>query len=94
MLGAEFWFLAHSPRKWGWKAGLEGGAGQGGNQNFGILQFFIKGTSLKSDAGHFLFYATFWFHPPLGPRGTPQGQLGWKSNVKIYIEGTPTKIKI
>ena len=41
------------------KTGPEGGAGRGGDQNFGISTFFIKGTPLKMRAGRFLFYASF-----------------------------------
>ena len=43
MLGAEFWFSAHDLRKRCWKVGLA----EGGNQNFGISIFLIKGTAAK-----------------------------------------------
>ena len=80
MLGAEFWVLPYGRRKRGQKAGLARGA----DQNFGISIFFIKGTPLKSGAGHFLFYATFWSDAPRGvPGGVKIKSQNWRIPHKI-----------
>ena len=63
----EFWFLAHGTSMQGWR-------GLGGEQNFGISTFFIKGTPSKIRHWSMFVYATFWLDAPLGPQGYPQSQ--------------------
>jgi len=51
-----------------------------------ILEFQLfswKGTLLKSGAGNFLFYATFWFDAPRGHQGYPQAQRGENQKLKL-----------
>ena len=96
MLGVEFWFLAHSPRKRGRKVWLARGDWLEVPKILEFQHFLSKGPPLKSGGGHFLFHATFWSDVPWGPQGYPWVPEGWKSKVKIgviFIEGTHSKIK-
>ena len=93
MLGAEFWFLAHGPRKRGWEAGLAGG-----RSKFWNLTCFTKGPPLKSGTGRILFYANFWSDAPLGLHGYPrpgsQEVKNQKSKLGYFLQkGPPSEIK-
>ena len=92
MLGGDFWFLVHGPRKRGRKAGLAGWATK-------ILEFqlFYKSDPPWNQAPvAFAFMQLFDLMHPEGRRGTPLSRQGWKSKVKIgvfLIKETVSKIK-